>query len=76
MIKEIRFVRTIAVRDENNILHKLHESVEIVDAGTFADPDAEEEGLREFCIDDGHPVNVIDGGYQDLAGMKYFPIDA
>ncbi len=57
MVKDIRHKGSFIAVDEDGHEHRLHVLVEIIDAGSKDDTNAELEGLKRLQTDDGRPVN-------------------
>jgi len=52
--------------DEQGRRHRLHVYVDVLDVGTFGDPDATIDGLRSIETDDGDPVNSLGEGRYEI----------
>jgi len=67
MLKEIRHTRSFVAVGEGGAEWTIHIFTEIVDAGTFADPNAELEGLKQLRTENGDAVNRLEKGKYQIA---------
>lgn len=62
IVKDIRYESSFTATDERGLAHQLDVYVEIIDAGSFADPDAELRGLQRIQTAEGLHVNRVEKG--------------
>ena len=62
MKKDIRHKFSFDAVDDDAKTHALHVFVEIIDAGTLDDPNAEVEGIKRIRTDSGDDVNRLEQG--------------
>lgn len=68
MAKAVRHKSSFNAVDDEGRTHVLRECVDIIDAGTLGDPNAEEEGMKSIITSDGGSVNRLDKGHYQVVG--------
>jgi hypothetical protein len=63
----MRHKQSFQVVDEHGVSQTLHLYVDILDAGTRGDADAEMEGLKRIRTEDGLTVNRLEKGKYQVA---------
>ncbi len=69
MAKERRYTSFKAV-DDQGITYIIDEFVDILDVGSFNDPGAEIEGLKDLITKDGRSVNRVKKGEYKIVGEE------
>lgn len=77
MLKDIRYQDSFTAYDEAGNEYTVEIFVEIHDAGTLEEPNAEVEGLRQLKTTSGDHVNRIEEGkYEILQAGAVIPVES
>lgn len=69
MVKDIRHKGSFTAVDDVGESHALYVFVDILDAGTLTNPEAEVEGLQQIKTEDGQPVSRLSKGKYQVSSL-------
>jgi len=66
MVKEIRHTGSFKATNKDGIVYTINIFTEILDVGSFTEPGAEIEGLKQLQTDKGDAVNRVKKGEYEI----------